>query len=372
MRIVIDGRMFSESGIGRYIRSLVDELKIIDKKNEYFILHLQKDYQTLTYYHNFHKVLADFSWYSISEQRKLPQVINKLKPDLVHFPHFNIPVFYKGKFIVTIHDLIHQHFQMRRATTHDPITYKIKQLGYKAVFKNAVTKSIRILVPSNYVKNLLIKEWKISADKIVVTYEAVNDKIFSIENIMGKDRVIQVMEKFNITPPYIFYVGNAHPHKNVEGLIKAFLLLKKQFYDLKLVLSGGDHYFWQKIKAEYTDIDIIFTGFVTDEELVALYKNARCFVMPSFEEGFGIPLLEAMGVDCPIVSSNAGSLKEIGGDAALYFDPHNIHDMVEKISDVMVNQKLRAELITEGKKRHKLFSWEKLAKKTLEVYSQCG
>src|SRR3989344_2578791 len=225
MRIVIDGRMFSESGIGRYIRSLVDELKIIDKKNEYFILHLQKDYQTLTYYHNFHKVLADFSWYSISEQRKLPQVINKLKPDLVHFPHFNVPIFYKGKFIVTIHDLIHQHFQMRRATTHDPITYKIKQLGYKAVFKNAVTKSIRILVPSNYVKNLLIKEWKISADKIVVTYEAVNDKIFSIENIMGKDRVIQVMEKFNITPPYIFYVGNAHPHKNVEGLIKAFLLL---------------------------------------------------------------------------------------------------------------------------------------------------
>lgn len=359
MRIVIDARMYTESGIGRYIRNLLDYLQKLDKKNEYYIL-LRNRYDGPDDNTNFKKVPADFGWYGLNEQFKIPKLLNKLKPDLVHFPHFNVPIFFKDKFVVTIHDLIHQHFQMRRATIHDPITYKIKQLGYKVIFSNAIKKSEKILVPSNYVKDLLVREWKIQKRKIVVTPEAVDDKLLTI-----------IAKTSSIKSPYIFYVGNAHPHKNVEGLIKAFLKLRKKYPDLSLVLSGYDHYFWQKIKKEFNHKNIIYTGFVTDEQLVALYKNASCFVMPSFEEGFGIPLLEAFALKCPVVSSNAGALPEVGGDACIYFDPHDLGDTVNKIDKVINDESLRKEMIIKGQKRVKLFSWEKLVKQTLEVYNQC-
>ncbi|MBI2335117.1 glycosyltransferase family 4 protein [Candidatus Daviesbacteria bacterium] len=342
MKIAIDARMYQEAGVGRYIRNLIENLKKIDKQNKYILFS------------------PDIKWYSIKEQIKLPGLLKSLKPDLVHFPHFNVPIFYKGKFVITIHDLIHQHFSMQRATTHGTLIYKIKQLGYKKFFENAIKKAERILVPSNFVKNQLINDWEIKGSKIVVTYEAVDDKILSIGNNLSLSK-----EK------YIFYVGNAHPHKNVEGLIKAFLKLKINFPKLKLVLAGHDHYFWQRIKKEYQDKDIIYRGYVSDEELVTLYKNAGCFVMPSFEEGFGIPLLEAMALGCPVVSSNAGSLPEIGGDAAIYFDPHSEKDIITKISMVLDNENLRKDLIKKGLQRYKKFSWKKMAKQTLEVYESC-
>lgn len=362
LRIIIDARMIGESGVGRYIKNLIEQLQIIDNKNDYFILLRKKDYEDLTFKKNFTKILADFRWYSFSEQLKLPGLLDAIKPDLVHFPHFNVPVFYKGNFVVTVHDLIHQHFSMQRVTTHGPIFYKIKRLGYKKVFETALKKSKKILVPSNFVKKQLIDDWKIIENKITVTYEAVDDSLLLIEKK-------KETEKNNES--YIFYVGNAHPHKNVEGLIKAFLRLKEKYADLKLILAGYDHYFWQRIKKQFQDKDIIYKGFVSDEELVVLFKNAKAFVMPSFEEGFGIPVLEAFSSSCPVVSSNAGSLPEIGKDACLYFDPHNSDDMTEKISQIMDNEKLRNELIKKGLKRYKEFSWQKMAKETLEVYLKC-
>lgn len=365
MRIGIDARMSQESGVGRYVRNLVFNLASLDSKNDYFIFLLKKDLGQ-KFPKNFIKVEANFGWYGLTEQIRLPKLLKTYQLDLVHFPHFNVPILYKGKFIVTIHDLIHQHFQMRRATALDPITYKIKQIGYKTILNSALKKSSDILVPSNFVKELLTDEWEVDKKKIIVTPEGVEGQLIAIAARCTQDKISKVLKKFNIISPFVFYVGNAHPHKNVEGLIAAFGQLK--INGLKLVLSGYDHYFWERIKKGYQHKDIIYTGFVTDEELVVLYKGASCFVMPSFEEGFGIPLLEAMAVGCPVVSSNAGALKEVGGQAAIYFDPKNINDMVGKISEILNNQSLRKQLIEKGKKRYKKFSWEKLARQTLEVY----
>lgn len=362
MRIVIDARMYQESGIGRYIRNLIFNLGKLDTKNQYLILLLKSDYQRLSYHNNFSKILADFRWYGITEQVKLLGLLKSLKPDLVHFPHFNVPIFFKGKFVVTIHDLIHQHFSMKRATTHGPLIYKLKQWGYKKVFQKALQKSEKILVPSNFVKKQLSENYQINREKIVVTPEAVDDKLFKITNKKN-------LEKFDF--PYIFYVGNAHPHKNIEGLIKTYLRLKEKYRTLKLILAGADHYFWQKIKKEFQFPDIIYKDRITDYELVTLYKNAKAFIMPSYEEGFGIPILEAMACGCPVVSSSAGALPEVGGDAVLYFDPASPQDMAGKISMVLNNEELRRDLIKKGLQRYKQFSWKRLAEQTLEVYKQC-
>lgn len=373
MRIVIDGRLWSESGLGRYIRNLVCELQKIDKLNNYEILLLRTNFDQINFENNnFHKVLADFKWYGIDEQVKLPKLLGELKSDLVHFPHFNVPIFYKGKFMVTIHDLIHQHFQTRETSTLNPLFHAVKKAGYKKVFSQAVKKSIKIIVPSGFVKEQLIKEWGIKKDKIMVTPEGVDEEIIKEANKIGSKDFIKMAEKFGFKKPYLFYIGNAQPHKNLPRLISVFSKLKEKYFDLSLVLSGPNHYFWEKIKKESHLGGVIFTGFVSEKEMVSLYQNAEAFIMPSLEEGFGIPLLEAMACSCPVVSSKAGSLPEIGGPlvggAVIYFDPKDEKEMENKIFQVLKSEKLRKELIKKGERRYKKFSWEKMAKQTLEIY----
>lgn len=382
-RIGIDCRLWSEAGVGRYIRNLVKSLAEIDHENEYYLFLLKKNLpQNLP--ENFHCIEANFSWYTMAEQVKFPKLLHSYKLDLMHFPHFNVPVFYQGKFIVTIHDLIHQHFKMERATTHGRLVYKVKQQAYGRVFSHAIKKSQLVITVSEYVKKQLQNEWKLKPNKIVVTKEAAEDSLIKLAQRMTENGVGQVLKKFQITRPYIFYVGNAHPHKNVEGLIKAFLKLVTSHQEpeispnnaslvidsgkLKLVLAGNDHYFWKRIKKEYQHPNIVYTGFVTDLELVGLYKGAEVYVVPSYEEGFGIPLLEAFVCGVPVVSSKLGSLTEVGGEAALYFDPNNSQDMADKIWTVLSDKKIEKKLIESGEKRYQQFSWKSLALQTLNVY----
>lgn len=371
MKIVIDARFWSESGLGRYIRNLINELQEIDRSNEYYVLLLKKDYDTVLYHsENLHKVLADFKWYGWQEQIELLKILKVLKPDLVHFPHFNAPIFYRGKFVVTIHDLIHQHFQTRNTSTLNLLLHAIKKIGYRKVFSYAVKNSSKIIVPSNFVKEQLQSEWWVKRDKIVVTPEGVDEGMIREVGKVGEKDFIKVADKFGLKKPYLFYIGNAQPHKNLPRLISVFNKLKEKYFNLSLILSGPNHYFWEKIKKESHPKGMIFTGFVSEEEMVALYKNAEVFVMPSLEEGFGIPILEAMACSCPVVSSNAGSLPEVGGDAVIYFDPKDEKDMEAKISQILDDEGLRKELIEKGKKRYKKFSWQKMARQTLEIYQK--
>ncbi len=371
MRIGIDARMYAQSGIGRYTRNLIEQLQKQDIKNQYFIFLQKAEFNSIELKENFKPVLADFSWYGVTEQLKMPKLLGEYKLDLMHFPHFNVPVFYGGKFVVTIHDLIHQNFSMQRATTHGKLIYQFKQFGYQAVLKNALFRSKKILVPSAHVKNQL-GDQGVKSQKIVVTPEAVDHGVLNISKRLTKDKSLKIVQVLGINGPYLFYVGNAHPHKNVESLIEVFWKLQDKYKQLNLVLAGGDHYFWNRIKdsvAVHPNSEkVIFTGFITDEQLVALYKNAVCFTSASLEEGFGIPNLEAFACGCPVVASSAGSIPEVGGDAAMYFDPKNQSEMFEKIEDVLNSEKIRQDLIKKGLKRYVEFSWEKLAKQTLEVY----
>jgi glycosyltransferase involved in cell wall biosynthesis len=175
MKIIIDGRFYGleNAGLGRYTIQLIEELQNQDYQNQYYVLLRKKYFNRLNLKDNWTKVLAEYSHYSVVEQIKLPRLISSLKPDLVHFLHFNIPVFYKGKFIVTIHDLLMHKQRGLEATTLTPSRYFFKRLGYKFVFGIAVKKAVKIIVPSQTVKDEVAYYYQLNPEKISVIYEGV-------------------------------------------------------------------------------------------------------------------------------------------------------------------------------------------------------
>lgn len=173
LKILIDARLYGpkNTGNGRYTKELIDNLARIDHKNDYIILFKKEGFNEINLPNNFKKILADFKHYSFEEQFKLPFIINKFKPDLVHFPHFNVPILYFGKFVVTIHDLIMHKYTGGEATTRKFPIREIWRLGYHIAFMKAIFGSVKIIVPSNYVKNEIINYYHINPEKIEVTYE---------------------------------------------------------------------------------------------------------------------------------------------------------------------------------------------------------
>lgn len=175
MRIVIDGRFYGleNAGLGRYTINLVNELQKLDTMNEYFVFLRRRYFNRLNFNSNWKKVLVDINHYSLKEQIGLPKIIKKLKPDLVHFLHFNVPVFYKGKFIVTIHDLLMHKQKGLEATTLTPSRYFLKRIGYRFIFGNAVKKAVKVIVPSQAVKDEVCYYYKLSPEKVIITYEGI-------------------------------------------------------------------------------------------------------------------------------------------------------------------------------------------------------
>lgn len=372
MRIGIDARFYgpTRTGPGRYTQKLVEHLQEIDHDNEYVVF-LKKDnwddFQPKN--SNFKKVMADYQWYSLEEQIFLPFKIRKSKVDLMHFPHFNVPIFYWGKFMVTIHDLIITHFPTKRATTLGPILYFIKQTGYRLVIWFAAKKAKRVITVSKFSKQEIVRHFRLRNEKVNVTYEACDPPMEVTASFH------RIALRYKINKPYLLYVGNTYPHKNLESLLMAFKQLReKEKLDLQLVLVGKEDYFSRRLckmaKSMSLYREVIFTGFIDDEELPIFYKNALLYIFPSAIEGFGLPPLEAMNYGLPVVSSNAPCLPEILQDAAFYFNPSRISDIVRAIKQLVINKELREQFKIKGLNHVKKFSWKKMVEKTHSLYLQ--
>ncbi len=377
MKICIDARMYGleHAGIGRYVSNLVGELShqpsIIDHHSFILLVRKRKFDEVKKEVGNKMKlVVLDAPHYSFKEQLLVPWVLLKLKPDLVHFPHFNVPVFYRGKFVVTIHDLIKHTSRGAETTTRNPLFYWFKYLGYKFVFNQAVKRATRILVPSKTIRQELVKTYNLPEERIVVTYEGVEDSFQS--SIINHQSSTRVLNKYKIKKPFIVYTGSLYPHKNIERLIQSIKLLNQSSISLVIVCARNVFYerFKEKIKQARAEKFVTLVGFVPDEDLVLLYQQAEAFVFPSLSEGFGLPGLEAMATGLPVVCSNIPVLREIYGEAAEYFNPLDAKDMAEKIKEVTSNTKTRERLIENGFKQVKKYSWRKMAKETLEVYAR--
>lgn len=370
MKIGIDGRLWNETGVGRYIRNLVWELAELDTKNEY-VFFAKKGFRIkdLGFKNDRWKIVeTDVRWHSIAEQVKFPHILYKENLDLMHFTYFSLPIFYDKPFIVTIHDLIITHFPTGKASTLPYPLYHMKRIGYDFVMQHSITNSNKIIVPLNAVKEDVMQTFGISEDKIVVTKEGVSGSKYQVSSIKGKNTKYKIPDT-----KYFLYVGNAYPHKNLEFLIDAFVDFKKETKDdVHLLLVGKDDYFYQRLRDQVIRrklSGIIFKHNLSDEELFALYSGAKAFVSPSLMEGFGLPPLEAMGSGIPVLLSDIPAFREVCQDSAWYFDPIDKLSLAKALRVVYdVDHKTHEQKIAKGLNRVKDFSWEKMAQQTLAVY----
>lgn len=370
MKIAIDARMYGpkQGGLGRYIEQLILNLEKIDVENKYIILLRKENFNDyLPSNPHFQKIIVDIPWYGWKEQILLPALIKKLQVDLVHFPHWNVPLFFNKNFVVTIHDLLLLHYPSRRASTLSPLLYWIKNKIFLTVLKHAAARSKKIITISEFTKKDIEQTLKIKSEKIITTLLSP----FKIKDILD----ININKKYGITKPYWLYVGVAYPHKNLEVLLTAWeIFCDKNGNNFELVLAGNKNYFYerlQKLIKEKNISNIILTGFVPDTDLPTLYKNASLYVFPSLYEGFGLPALEAMQYDLPVISSNHTCLPEILGDAAVYFDPKNPHDIAAVAQTVLQDKNTSKKLVKNGKKTLQKYSWHSTASQTLSIYKNC-
>ncbi len=298
---------------------------------------------------------------SAGDAYRLVGVVTR-EQDVIHLPNQNFARFAlrnKNPFIVTVHDLISIFFDFDKETTTEKILLKLDIRGIK--------RASRIIAVSQHTKNDLIKYLKIADDRISVVYNGVDRSIFKPYNIKALDK------------PYILYVGSERPRKNLDRLIEAFAILRKEFPELKLVKVGtsgrSEQYRYdtmKKLDSLGITQNVIFIDHIPELDLAYYYSSAVLLAYPSLYEGFGLPPLEAMACGCPVVTSNNSSLPEIMGKAGIMVDPYDTDSLTQAMRKVLTSSKLRDGMIGKGLEQAKKFSWERAAMETMEVYKNVG
>jgi glycosyltransferase involved in cell wall biosynthesis len=359
--IVIDARI-RRASTGRGIARLLEHLQEIDSDHRYSII-VQKDDDWKPTKKNFTAVPTRFSIFSFNPVNQLLYAMQlyRLKADLVYFTLTpQQPLFYFKKFATLTHDLV--MLQFARAGRLPSWIHAVRMRGYRLLLWDAHRRAKHVVVPTQYVADAVNKYHLFTNRKTSVMLEA------SEPPLPGKAKTPE-----NAPKEFIMYTGSAFPHKNLERLISAFDLLKEHHPELQLVLIGKREWHskklekWAKKHSRHFE-DIVFTGFIADEELKWYYQNARAYVFASLNEGFGLPGLEAMVHGCPVVSSNFSCLPEVNGDGALYFDPEDVHDIAAKTDEVISNEPLRKKLITRGYENAKRFSWRRFATQHVQLF----
>lgn len=373
MKILIDARMYGleNTGIGRYLIELIEELKRISSGDQFIILLRKKYYDNLTFPDNWIKVLTNIPHYSLREQLILPFIIRRKKPDFVHFPHINIPILYKGKYILTVHDLTMQRRGMSASKL--PITlYILKRIPFLFIAKNAVKNAVKIIVPSKTTATDLANYYNVSIQKIVITYEGHTSDNISDNKFTGE---MSILSKYGIVDKnYFFYVGNAYPHKNLEIVVRAIKdLNEKKKMETLFLIAGLKDYFHERLENYLNDLNaeryVKLIGYVKDEDLHILYKNALAFVYPSLSEGFGLQGIEAISMGTILACSNIPVFKEIYEFHAFYFNPKDVVSISSTLFSIYnMKREEKHKYIRSAQKHVEKYSWKKMTEETMDVY----
>ena len=361
--ILIDARLYGpqHTGIGRYTKNLLLHLvkTQLFKKNKYSLIVNRSQIDEIKSDLGLHYQLipTNIPVYSLKEQLLLPFIIKKQHPDLVHFTHFNKPIIYFGLSIVTIHDLIKHFYKGKDTTTKNKLLYWLKYFSYLTVSFFSI-KTNHIIVPSNFWRQYLLKKFNLKPSNIITTYEAVDPNFFSSQDQVSKAQ------------NYIIYTGNLYPHKNFPVILKAL----KNLPDLKLKVICARDIFQQRAKhmakKYHVSSQVQFLGYLKDDQFKKVYQHALALVHPSFMEGFSLTGLEAMSLNCPVISSTSSCLPEIYQDSVLYFDPNKANQLIDQIKTLQNNPKLRTALIKKGHIQAKKYSWHNTANQTADFYQK--
>lgn len=323
-RIGIDARLYFQTGVGTYVRNLLHYLQELDTTDtEFYIYVMSGDVKKIELTaKNFILRPVTYKWHSLNEQIGFALDLYKDKLDLMHFTYFSHPILYRKKFISSIHDATLIHSKTGKASTRNIFYYEIKHWAFKLALAHQVKGSAAIITPTKTVKNQIVELYGNKyADKIYPIYEGVDYQLMQTQENK------ELSTKFK--KPFLMYVGNFYPHKNVERLLAAFASVKE---DIQLVLIGPQNYFSDRIvqlirQDNRLENRVIFYPNASNRDLVYFYKHARAYIQPSLSEGFGLPLVEAMYFGCSVVASNIEVFQELLGKNCTYFDPYSIQEM---------------------------------------------
>ena len=370
MRIGVDytAAVRQKAGIGRYVRELFKHLGRIDRWNSYLLL-VPRDSELHPLPPNFRYIrlpLSERMMYIFWQRLRIPLPAEAFTGPLAlfHSPDFVLPPLAKTTSVLTIHDL--SFLRVPDCFTQNLLNYLSK----------AVPRSIRkanfILADSENTRKDLLELMGVASERVEVLYAGVGESFRPSDG--GRARA-----RYGLPERFILSLGTLEPRKNFARLVRAFAILKRGLRsnnDLKLVIAGRKGWLYEEIFGAVEECglegDVIFPGYVEDEDLPSLYSAAELFVYPSIYEGFGLPPLEAMACGTPVVASEAPPLPEVLGDAALFFSPYDEEAMASAMEKALLDEGLRLKLREKGFARSSQFSWEKSAQKLLEIYHRLG
>lgn len=358
---------FRKGGISHYACGLLKSLTRVDQRNRYFLFGYTKSgFEWDTFRGNVQEIVLRLPqrhggrifW----EMVLVPFAARKWNLDIWFSPDFFVPKAIRVPRVVAIHDLIFMNF-------YDPGSRYSKDLQAKVAY--AIKHAAKIVVTSHYTLGDLCKAFALDRGKVAVIHLAADERFHPIE----KSLVPAVLKRYGIDFPYLLFVGEISRRKNLSGLLKAFKILKADGKILRrrLVIVGKKTTDTDQIVQEVSELglseDVLFTGYISDEDLPFIYNGADLFVFPSHYEGFGIPPLEAMQCGTPVVASNVTSIPEVVGEGALFFDPNDPADMADKI-DAVIHARVDVDALkAKAWRQAEKFSWALTAKQTMEIFN---
>jgi glycosyltransferase involved in cell wall biosynthesis len=352
--IGIDARLLFQTGVGTYLQNLLHFLPSFSTPGTTFTFYCLPADASFIHkeFPESHIHITKALWHSWQEQTEFLDCVNKDNLDLMHFTYFGHPILYNRKFISTIHDVTPLLFKTGKASTKNQLTYLVKHSTFSLVLKNQIKRSAAIITPTETVKEQLVQLYgEQIGNKITPIYEGVSYRLLEGQS-----------EASTINKPYLLYVGNFYPHKNVQLLIKAFVKSNSPYL---LVLAGPHDYFLKRILDQLTVEEkkhVLVKDKQSLNELITLYKHAEALIHPSISEGFGLPIVEAMHFNIPIIASHIPVFQELLGTSYYSFDPFEESSIINAIH-MFENEKEKKRNILRSE-----FSFQEMARKTVDLY----
>ncbi|MBG7612085.1 glycosyltransferase family 4 protein [Polaribacter sp. BAL334] len=376
MRIGIEAqRIFRKKkhGMDMVALELIKNLQIIDKVNDYYIfVKPDEDNAILKETANFKIIELKGGPYPTWEQIALPKAAKKYHCDILHCTSNTAPFFTDIPLITILHDIIYMESSYLKILKSSASAYqKFGNIYRKLVVPRVVKKSKKVITVSHFEKNRIGEFFGIKGDKkLDAIYNGVSEHFKPVSN---KEELLRVKNTYHLPDKFFFFLGNTDPKKNTKGTLKAFSdFLKQSNSDYKLVMLDYDKIELNKLLIEINDVNlinqIVLTGYVVNTDLPAIYSQCAVFLYPSLRESFGIPMLEAMSCNVPVITSNTSSMPEVAADAAHIIDPFQSEEITAGIIKILNDDDYRKSLCEKGLERSKQFSWKNMAKDYLKQY----